>query len=263
MGAGDVEVNITSPNAQAGAIFDGVDDKVTIADDASLDLDADFSFSCRFRTKNLINDQIIFTKSTGQSTHGGFLIRIGFADFVEIKFMDGAIPSPTCKSTTPIIVDEWTHIVITRTGTGNLVAGQVKIYINGVEDTVAETDYGTPLLNNALDIVIGLTAAGLQPFEGSINNIRIHKKALSQDEVTDLYNNTNVDDKLQNHWELTKDYIDSISSKNGTNSGSMFGIVEQDISAAVKADRTTANDIYLIAETGKGKQAITTIIEET
>jgi hypothetical protein len=81
-------------------------------------------------------------------------------------------------TTTLAPVGQWTHII------GTYTSGDRKVYANGVllgQDTYsALTLAGTTL-------VVGANSGGTQPFTGSIANFRLFNRALTTDEIYQLY----------------------------------------------------------------------------
>lgn len=80
-----------------------------------------------------------------------------------------------------ILADEWYNIVFTRNG----IAG--KIYINGVEDVAASTNFIDLASSNTN--YIGCTGSITQTFCGSIDQPRILNRAHTAKEVMDYYIN--------------------------------------------------------------------------
>ena len=67
---------------------------------------------------------------------------------------------------------------------------------------------------------------------------------------------------LIHRWKLKDDINDSVGSSNGTNFGTRLATVEDKVAAAIKAARTTANDLYFISSSGKQNLEITTVVVE-
>jgi hypothetical protein len=87
---------------------------------------------------------------------------------------------------------KWSHIVWVNTG----VAGQQKIYINGVDRTNISGDDATPpytinYSNGTHRLTVGMSPADGSPgghfFDGNIEVARVYNKALSQSEVLQNY----------------------------------------------------------------------------
>jgi Concanavalin A-like lectin/glucanases superfamily len=98
----------------------------------------------------------------------------------------GSYTSPTTAALPYLIsynsvsTNNWVHIVIVRTAT------ERKMYINGqlsVSYTAAPAFYNTPIL-----AAIGSRYNGVQPFNGKIDDLKIYNGALSDEEVSLLYN---------------------------------------------------------------------------
>ena len=84
---------------------------------------------------------------------------------------------------TSLSTGNWYHFAMTRN------SSEVKIYVNGADDsgTGGQTGWGSS--NN--DLEIGRKAGGGQYFNGKIDEIAIWNTVLSADAITDIYNATN------------------------------------------------------------------------
>ncbi len=92
-------------------------------------------------------------------------VSCGGADTATASYVDG-IPEGSGTN--------WNHIV------GVLDSGTVKVYVNGIQGGVAGT-LSSPTQNSVHSLKIGSTWAG------SIDDVRIYNKALSTQEIADLY----------------------------------------------------------------------------
>jgi hypothetical protein len=83
----------------------------------------------------------------------------------------------------------WVHVVTTYSG-GDFTQGNCKLYIDGVEAAVTSSGTGTPstftVATNSLYLGARTDGSGGQ-FDGSIANFRLFSKALSADQVRELY----------------------------------------------------------------------------
>ena len=258
MAAGAVEVNITSPNARAGAKFDGVDDYIEVSEDSTLALgDVPQTISAWIKTDSS-NGYIVGSRDTLQ---GGLSLFLSGGGAVQ-----PLIGINTNSSAPGDLRDNLLHHIVIVYDTID-----IKSYVDGIlkltdNTLVGAFDSTVRRILGAKWLLEGLTTNIY--FKGIMNNVQIFNIALTQSEIETIYNNGKglfniVTSGLVAHFPLEKDYSTKVGDATLTNHGTHFGIFEEDIAAAVKADRVTANDIYLIAETGNGKQAITTIIEET
>lgn len=249
MTAGDVEVNITSPSARYGAKFDGTDDSVE-------------------KDENLISD-FPFTMSAWVYGSDGaifFLVDKDVADKMFGYYINGAGPTlnifarntSTDIYTGPAIsTTQWNHVlVVFRSATDR------EIYLNGTSGGQDTSSVSFSANTDRWSIGRIGDSTPSTYFTGVISDVKLYSVDLTTSEITNLANNIDVTRGLQNHWKLKDDYNDFVGSSDGTNDGTYLGIFDSSITNAIEADRTTANDIYLIADSAKGKQAISTIIEE-
>ncbi len=106
--------------------------------------------------------------------------KFGFAISV-----DGTGVSKAVETTTTISTGIWYHVV-----TVFVPSESIKMYLNGVLDTTDTTSIPASINNSSAPLWIGaqydLTNSGLY-FPGSIDEVRIYNRALSQSEIADLY----------------------------------------------------------------------------
>jgi len=114
------------------------------------------------------------------------------------KFQFGASISQRVESSTsPFSLNTWYHICYTDDGSG--LVGSGKIYINGVDDTTANSNIGGTYtrMNNGTSLTrIGLSAWGNHPdlkHRGLVDETAIWKnRELTASEVLELYNKGNA-----------------------------------------------------------------------
>ena len=169
--------------------FDGVDDYVDLGDVEALDLDADFTISAWIKPLMVSDYRMIMSKSTALSSSGGGWMFRTEDSYLKIYLLDGAIPSPSYASpVSTISINKWQHVVVTRTGTGNVLTGQIKMYYDGAEVSGTESNYGTSILNNDRNVGIGIEVSDLlNDFNGSIDEVKIYNRSLSAEEIAELY----------------------------------------------------------------------------
>lgn len=262
MAAGAVEVNRTSINARKGAIFDGIDDFIEVTD-SSLNITGNLTISAWFKRANLLittNKAIViryFQSSAANAQWGIFISQT--SNKLVFQTSDGSTESLLIYDFSGITDTKWHHVVGTWTPSSKI------IYYDGVNVASVDPDEDFHQSQPTAKLGIGADIQSTKRyfFDGTINDVRIYKRALSQAEVTKLFNNENVAEELFAHWKLDKDYIDSAGSNDGTNDGTYLGKVEDTVAAAIAANRTTANDKYLIIPAAKQNQSIVNaVIEE-
>jgi len=96
--------------------------------------------------------------------------------------------------------NNWHHIVGTWAGGGAISASQFKIYIDGTDRTAAVSQAGSqsaPITGDAGGAIIGANGQMSLSASATLDELGIWTKALSQQEVTDLYN-SNAGDTYSN-----------------------------------------------------------------
>lgn len=98
-------------------------------------------------------------------------------------YYDFATPGPVfmLSSTTNVTISQWWHVVVTRE------SGNLKLYINGVlEDTGFDTSNFTTTIFR-----VGTHPLNVERFYGKIDAAGVWTRALTVQEISDLYNNGN------------------------------------------------------------------------
>ena len=158
--------------------------------------------------------------------------------------------------------DGWRHVTVTRN------AAAVKIYLDGVDVTVASGSHSTDVASSLNLFIGGSGSAGTaQNFEGEIKDFRIHNRALDSDEVAAAYNGestpferADADSDLYNG----NDAEDSVFS--GTNNGVWSTAANNSVSGGVwQITQSTTSDgtnldsfgqrSYLLSYTGNSFKA--------
>jgi len=181
--------------------FDGNGDYVSVANESNFDfvITSSFSISAWFYRKSNGTEDDIFVKVDPNTSFQGYslaLLPSGGPDVdhctncVAFQIRDGAgnnlnVQSPVSSFST----NTWVHAVVTYNG--NLHPSGVKMYLNGVSQTITTQQdalAGTVTNNNAPLIGIDATNGGTDTMDGYIDEVRIYNRALSAQEVTRLYN---------------------------------------------------------------------------
>ncbi|MHC4157834.1 MAG: LamG-like jellyroll fold domain-containing protein [Planctomycetota bacterium] len=188
--AGDNDGNIYGATWTVGKTdgaldFDGSGDYVEISNEQNFDFgsDADFTICAWIKTTAIFDRRRIVDKSKG-----GYMPSIGFvlsmdppAGAVSFSLKDDANNSEV--QTTTIINDGFWHFVA---GVADR-DGDLEIYHNGIledSDSLALVDN----INNDIPVAVGrgMNYDG-QYFDGIIDNVRIYGKALSAEEIRQVY----------------------------------------------------------------------------
>ncbi len=205
-----------------GAVdFDGTNDYLTVPDSSALDMTSDVTVSAWFKADTWPSGYAAIANK-----NGNYILRkeITPNDNLVFYWWDGSrlrYAQSSMGSINSISTGVWHHIA--AVAVGNAASA---IYIDGVLFGSGNGDAGAAsrTLTNPLEIG-GDSGAGSQ-FDGKIDEVRIYNRALSADEVAQLYrltSPTGVDTTLKGYWTFngkdisgTTAYDRSGAGNNGT-----------------------------------------------
>lgn len=134
-----------------------------------------------------------------------------------------AVYVPGWKSvTTPwkkrVVDTDWHHVVATYNGK------KLKLYIDGV--LLVKKSASGNLKSTNSSTFIG-SEGNINHFDGTIDEVAIYDKALSQQEIADIYANTpnpdNGDDALVSWWKFNENSGSTAADSKGNNNGTILG----------------------------------------
>jgi len=172
--------NIIDGIIEEGGRFDGTNDEITIADDSSLNFGTeDFSVSSWVIIPDSMDS--IGTIVGKRKTVGAnqFHLRVTSN---KLSFLVYGGASDNAIGTSDINDSTWHHVVGVR-NTTNLL-----IYVDGVLDGTPVANTGQDISSVGDDMTIGRHTNNVQPFNGSLDDIRIYNRSLTTDEINILYN---------------------------------------------------------------------------
>ena len=190
--------------------FDGVNDFVTVNDDASLKVvTANHSLSFWMKTTDG-STQVLSEKGSSDE----------LAAWVVSNKIRWAGPN-TLNSSTDVNDGNWKHIVFVADGSSSF------IYINGSLDATGSTKIQASA--NSSNYVFGARSGGSFAFDGQLDQIAIFNRALSSTEVSALYNSgtvTTLPSGAVAHYKLGEEATfstnwtipDQVGSNDGTSS---------------------------------------------
>jgi beta-glucanase (GH16 family)/regulation of enolase protein 1 (concanavalin A-like superfamily) len=168
------------------ASLNGTDSYLTVTDHATLDNTGAFTLSYWFKANSfngagLVGKRVSFDNNNSYGMHltidGKLNIDINSNND---RFTSTAVFNPGA----------WYHIALVFDG--SLTASQrAKLYVNGTLNTTA-TETSTSVPNNASTLHIGTLAPGNAVFDGLIDDVRFHRRALSAAEIAGLDNATDT-----------------------------------------------------------------------
>jgi len=178
----------TSGQIDGALSFDGTNDYVNMGDpaDGSLDFGASDSFTISLWFKRDIigvNHTLICKREVINGTHNeGYLWSISNDNLSAGIEGTNTIGTGITGSTT-IGANQWYHAVFVR----DAATDKLYLYLNGVSDAAPVTDTTTATLANTYNFMVGRWEYYNFYFDGSIDDVRIYKRALSAEEIEQLY----------------------------------------------------------------------------
>jgi hypothetical protein len=165
-------------------IYDGIDDYIHIQSSLTLEMEDEITISSWIYPVGYNYWGRIYHKG---GPAGNRIIDTALSEDNHLKFRinrDTVTPFGFVKSDREIDLNEWTFVTFYY----NRNIGQMRIYINGELD--ANSTYSENIHTGYYNHFIGNWGAdGARPFFGTIDEVRIYNKALSEDEILYLYNN--------------------------------------------------------------------------
>jgi beta-glucanase (GH16 family)/regulation of enolase protein 1 (concanavalin A-like superfamily) len=169
------------------AAFNGTDSYLAVPDNASLDNTAAFTLSYWFRAETLGNNTGLVAKRVGLNDNNSYGFFLGLDGKLSV---DVNSSNNRFTSTTTFNSGTWYHVALVFDGS-LAEAQRSKLYVNGVLDTTrAETSTSVP--NHASSLHIGVLAPGGNVFDGLIDEVRFHRRALSAAEIAALESATDT-----------------------------------------------------------------------
>ena len=164
----------TSLFAQNNALdFDGTDDYVSVAHNASLNVESSFTIECWFYTDNNTDEKILLEKGTWDGSWLFFLKPD--AGNLKIALASSSWTNINLLGTTTLSSGKWYHFAATWDGTTR------KVYLNGNEEN-SDTPTGDPTSNSEA-LTIGDRTGGGSSFDGKIDEVRIWDDVRTETEI--------------------------------------------------------------------------------
>jgi len=166
--------------------FDGSNDYVAIADPANGSLDVgtgDFTLSIWIRPN--VNNARFLSKGGFANLTAGYVLNLKVGNTVELECSNGTT-RPISASGGSVTVDgiAWTHVVaVVDRNVG------YKVYLNGSVSFSGSVDTSSDNFNSSQNLNIGRRSDGSDYHTGCIGATYIFKRALSANEVAQLYIN--------------------------------------------------------------------------
>ena len=246
-------------NVNSAYDFNGTSDFIDVADNTALRLNStDFTISVWINeTSRASTQESIISKRTAANGNGYILNIEGSVQPIPglTNFHVSGGGDPRAYSNTIVPLNVWKNITLTY----QLSSQTLKTYIDGVLNSTT-TSIPTPNAANSVAMKIGTDAAG-NPyfFHGKIDDISIYNRALTQQEITNLYTSTVPvsclpayvpTSGLVGYWPFCGNANDeSGNGNNGTNNGATLstdrnGLTNSSYSFSSDNQNITINGLY-------------------
>jgi hypothetical protein len=168
----------------SGLSFDGVDDYVDAGDDASLDITGSLTVElwAKLNSHSSTTELDYAGKYRGVGDRS-WALYIGRTDNLTTFGVWNASDNAAIATSDSILsANAWQHLV----GVFDSNSGEVALYVDGVKQSTTGTLKGT-INSTSINVKIGKTDANYY-FNGSIDEVRIYNKALTQAEIQESMN---------------------------------------------------------------------------
>lgn len=167
--------------------FDGMNDYAKIPNSDSLAIGAPtegYTISFWFKDLDRAQGERQIIGKGGRSGPSPFIFRIDDRGHLSFRISDG-LQADTIESDNSVVNGKWQYIV----GVRDPAADRIRLYVDGTETGGLIPDTTTMDLSNTLDIFMDHYDAGTAYFfeTFSIDDVRIYKKALSKEEIQQLF----------------------------------------------------------------------------
>jgi len=163
--------------------YDGSDDYVEVPDSTSLDIPegSKISITAWVKADAFNTPNLILAKATSGSK-GNYHFGVHNGQYLYFSFYNGGWRELR-DDTTPLSTGTWYFVAVTFDSSTD----ECKLYINGNNVKTGSIPYD--LITNDESLTIARYLGGGNPWDGIIDELHIYNKILTQEEISDLYNN--------------------------------------------------------------------------
>ena len=166
----------------SGGTFDGTGDLVNCGNDSSLDITSAITISAWINADTTVDSQRVVDKLRNDA----YALRLsddGSLAVMELAGEFGGVDQTPGNSSIDnfITLGEWTHVSVTYDG------AIIRYYVDGMPAGSAEPSPAGDIGTSTVDMAIGARYDGVYEFAGEIDEVRIYNRALSANEVKQLY----------------------------------------------------------------------------
>lgn len=159
-----------------GLNLENANSYAVVENNPSLNITQEITLAAWIRPKVQGTQRIIY-KLTGSAGFELFLANPNPQQF-SVRFNNNASLRVNSSSSYMNFLNKWVHVAATYDGS------TIKLYING--NLEASVNAAFSIQSNTSDLIIGASGTGTDRFNGSIDEVIIHNKALSESEILQL-----------------------------------------------------------------------------
>lgn len=168
--------------------LDGVNQYISMADDNDFSFaNHNFAMSVWVKPDNFTNRQPIISKGSASNWEYVLYLSTDAQAVFTARLLNGTEIYTISTPQNSVKLNEWTHIVVS-----NSEDSQISLYINGQKSAKLDTSaIVNNLSNGTAALEIGRTAdGGADYFDGSIDELKIYRNILTDNEITNLFENS-------------------------------------------------------------------------
>lgn len=238
----------TNTNTHALDLESSSSQYASVSDNAALSITGDMSGEAMVKLESDTgSQQTIMSKWTDTGNQRSYIFRISPSSIALVLADTGTDPTVSSSSVSYTFqLGVYYHVAFTYDAS----AGEVKLYVNGVQVGATQTGARTSIYDGTADFRIGcrFSSVAIEFFDGIIDEVRVWNDIRTADEIRGNMRRELVGNEanLQGYWKLNNNYTDSTSNGNdltGTGSpvfttSSAFSTAGGDI-RCYKSDGTT------------------------
>lgn len=167
-------------------IFDGVNDYITCGNNYTFEISQAFSVSMWVKPNNLAATRCLVSKcSNDANVYGWNIQHIIVTGAIQLQMRSSGGTFPIHAFTSALTAGVWQHVVVTYAGGSNI--NGARCYRNSVIGDTPASSSLTGTFANTANFTLGARNTAF-PYSGHMDEVMVWNKALSQAEVTELYN---------------------------------------------------------------------------
>jgi hypothetical protein len=189
--AGTLAWQPTGGKLAGAAALNGTNAYLNVPDDASLDGVGAFTLSCWFKADDFVGNSALIAKRSTDTSQNAYAITCAVTSGAGRLRFDINTNNDRFASATIFNAGEWYHIALVFDGS-QPAASRAQLYVNGVLDVVASETSAT-VINSTAPLLVGrASTTDTNYFDGLVDEVRFHRRALSAAEVFALANESAV-----------------------------------------------------------------------